>query len=118
MSDRFWVVRPSQRSRLTLDVCARESAGGRSGVELKALDTEGCAVGFHGLLLEIGQPVALCFASGAILNGFVREAAERQARICFDHSLSPLVVRALRQQHAGCLRDHSAPDLAVQSSAA
>src|SRR5262245_56547000 len=74
MSDRFWVVRPSQSSRLSLAVCARETAGGRDGVELKGLDIEGCTIGFHGLLLEIGQPVALGFASGAILNGFVREA--------------------------------------------
>jgi hypothetical protein len=118
MSDRFWVVRPSQRSRLSLAVCARESGGWRDGVELKALDTESCSVGFHGLLLEIGQPVALCFANGAILNGFVRESAERGARIRFDHSLSPLVVRALRQQHASFLSDLSTPDLAVRSSAA
>jgi hypothetical protein len=118
MSDRFWVVRPSHRSRLTLHVCARESAGRRDAVELKALDTDGCVVGFHGLLLEIGQPVALCFASGGILNGFVREAAERDARIRFDHSLSPLVVRAISQQHASFLRDLSAPDPTVRSSAA
>jgi hypothetical protein len=118
MSDRIWVVRPSQRSRLALDVCARETGGGREGVELKALDTEGCTIGFHGLLLEIGQPVVLCFASGAILNGFVREAAEKDARVRFDHSLSPLVVRALRQQHASFLREFSATDLTVRSSAA
>jgi hypothetical protein len=118
MSDRIWVVRPSQRSRLALAVCARESVGGRDGVELKALDMEGCEVAFRGLLLEIGQPVGLCFASGAILNGFVREAAERDARIRFDHSLSPLVVRALRQQHASFLRDVSDPGLPIRSSAA
>jgi hypothetical protein len=117
MSDRFWVVRPSQRSRFALNVSAREN-GDRQGVELKALDTQGCTVAIHGLLLEIGQPVALCFASGGVLTGFVREAAEREALIRFDHSLAPLVVRALRMQHASFLRDAVDPCLAVRSSAA
>jgi hypothetical protein len=118
MSDRFWIIRPSDRLRLVLNVRARGAPRRPEEAELQRIDAEGATVGHDRLLLEIGQPVALCLAGGGTIKGSVAGALDRTAEIRFDHPLPARTVRAIRLTHTDFLGDIPNLDFTARRSVA
>lgn len=118
MSDRFWIIRPSERLRLALTVRARGHAHGDDEAELQRVDADGATIGHQGLLLEIGQPVTLCLAGGGTIKGSVAGALDVTAEIRFDHPLPSRTVRAIRVTHTDFLGDIPNLDLSARRSVA
>jgi hypothetical protein len=118
MSDRFWIIRPADRLRFVLNVCARGGTRAENGAELQRIDAEGATIGHEGLLLEIGQPVALSLGGGDTLKGSVAGCLDLTAEIRFEHSLPARTVRAIRLTHLTFLGNVPTLDLAAPRSVA
>jgi hypothetical protein len=118
MSDRFWIIRPSERLRFVLNIRARGAERRRDEAELQRMDAESATIGHDGLLLEIGQPVTLCLTGGGAIKGSVVGALEATAKIRFDHPLPARTVLAIRLTHTDFLADMSNRDLTTHRSVA
>lgn len=118
MSDRFWIIRPAERLRLVLNVCARGGARTANGAELQRIDAESATIGHDGLLLEIGQPISLGLGGGETLKGSVAGSLDLTAEIRFEHPLPARTLRAIRLMYINILCDTPVLDLTARRSVA
>lgn len=116
MTDGAWIVRRSNRLRVTLQVRCLVADGEDQGVTLVNITPEGCCITTGGVTLQRGVAVLIRLENGEALTGQVRWCDNERAGIEFDSYLPPHRVEYLRREQTSFLSESDRSQPSVRRS--
>ena len=116
MSDGAWIVRRSNRLRITLHVRCIVADGDEQGVTLVNITPEGCCITTGGNTLLRGVAVLIRLENGETLTGQVRWCDNERAGIEFDRYLPQHRVEYLRREQTTFLSESDRSQPVVRRS--
>jgi len=115
VTDRAWVIRRSERLRVTLHARCSPADGEERGVTLINITPEGCCMTTGGTMLQRGAAVLVRLENDEALTGHVRWCDGERAGIEFEHYLPQYRVDHLRREQTSFLSEAERGQPAIRS---